>query len=146
MANLAPVLKISPVSSGQLLCAIEPHFQAIFGRNPPPRLEDFSVRLLICFGESVAGWHFGGSKNGETYMMTNTALLPEFRRLGVYSRFLQLLCDQLRASGYRRVISRHRPDNVAVLEAKKKAGFVEIGREIDPALGPLVTLARGMDG
>jgi hypothetical protein len=74
------------------------------------------------------------------YMMTNTAVLPEFRRQHLYSSFAALLIQQLRDRGVIRVISRHNHDNHAILDAKLKLGFLQTGFEDDPILGRLAIL------
>ena len=57
-----------------------------------------------------------------------------------YSSFVSALSARLRAEGCRRLVSRHRPGNKAVLEAKRKLGFTFAGETLDPAFGRLICL------
>jgi len=87
---------------------------------------------LVCYdGESVAGWSYGEMHDPETYFMSNSAILPAYRRRGIYSGFLTHFLDYLKALGYERVTSNHQPNNRAVLMAKLKAGFVISGMILD---------------
>ena len=63
--------------------------------------------------------------------MVNTALLPEHRGRGVYSRLLPLVLGQLRDAGYQLIRSHHHATNNAVLIPKLRAGFRLQGLEVD---------------
>lgn len=132
-------LTFRPVSEQELRDTIEPHFERQFGRTLP-LLSNQSDRFLFSVGQELAGWHFGRTVEPGVYMMTNTMVLSEFRRQGIYARFLKSIVSELGDRGLDCIVSRHRPDNHAVLFAKKAFGFVEIVEEIDPQLGRLVVL------
>lgn len=82
-------------------------------------------------GDTVAGWSYGDMHDAETYFMSNSAILPDYRRQGIYSGFLSQFLNYLRELGYERVTSTHQPNNSAVIMAKLKAGFVLSGMILD---------------
>lgn len=82
-------------------------------------------------GEDVAGWSYGEMHDPETYFMSNSAILPDYRRRGIYSCYLSHFIGYLKALGYERITSNHQPNNRAVLMAKLKAGFVLSGMILD---------------
>lgn len=82
-------------------------------------------------GDAVAGWSYGEMHDPETYFMSNTAVLPPYRRRGIYQSYLKHFIDYLTALGYERITSNHQPNNRAVLIAKLKVGFVLSGMILD---------------
>ena len=82
-------------------------------------------------GENVVGWSYGEMVDTETYFMSNSAILPDYRQRGLYSGFLTRLIAYLTALGYERITSTHQMNNRAVLIAKLKAGFVMSGVVLD---------------
>lgn len=128
---------------------IGPDYARVFGRRllgtRSPGDGDapvLALRLTVEMDGILAGWHFGESPDGRVYRMTNSAVLPEFRRRGVYG----LLCDELTrrliSRGIRMLVSRHRPGNEAILAAKRKQGFAPIGSVDDPRFGSLIEMGR----
>ncbi|UQN07577.1 GNAT family N-acetyltransferase [Deinococcus sp. QL22] len=86
---------------------------------------------LVLHGGEVAGWQISRQWDARTAYMINTALLPEHRGKGVYSRLLPTVLDVLKAEGYTLVRSHHHATNNAVLIPKLRAGFRLQGMEID---------------
>lgn len=82
-------------------------------------------------GENVVGWSYGEMVDAETYFMTNSAILSDYRQRGLYSKFLPQLIAYLTTLGYERITSTHQMNNRAVLIAKMKAGFVMSGVVLD---------------
>lgn len=142
---------------------IEPHHKVLFSGQSPRfdpesiytnderekvdvaarRLNLGAQRILIgaFYKSEFAGWHFGRQVAGDTYQMTNSAVLPQFRRKKIYERLLVTTMQAASSEGYQVVTSRHHPTNVAVIIPKLKAGFVISGMEVTDTFGTLITLS-----
>ncbi len=101
----------------------------------------YELRLLLLRGEEVIGWHIGRQAYREAANMSNTAIFPEHRSKGLYSRLLPAILELYRAQGFGRVLSKHHASNNAVLIPKLRAGFRITGFEIDERYGLFVNLA-----
>jgi ribosomal protein S18 acetylase RimI-like enzyme len=100
------------------------------------------IRVGAFSGEHLVGWTHGWFEPGRQFYVANSAVLPEFRRRGVYTRLMSALEERLRAEGCVRICSQHQADNSAVLIAKLKSGFVVTGMEFSAEMGLLVKLVR----
>ena len=110
------------------------------------RLRDrFVLRLVVRYGDDVAGWSLGVQNTAEQFRMANSAVLPEHRGKGLYSALLKYVLDRVRAEGFQTVFSHHHPTNTAVLIAKIKAGFIITGMEVTDDYGALVNLTCFFD-
>ena len=49
----------------------------------------FRINLGLFHENKLVGWSYGWQENRETYYMTNSAVLPEHRRKGLYTALLQ---------------------------------------------------------
>lgn len=81
--------------------------------------------------EQVVGWSYGEMHDTETFFMTNSAILPQYQRRGLYTALTSRLIAYLTELGYERITSNHQPNNRAVLIAKLRAGFVLSGMILD---------------
>jgi GNAT superfamily N-acetyltransferase len=97
---------------------------------------------FIFFNEQnePVGWSYGEMLDSMTFFMSNTGVLPAYRRRGIYSAFLKQLLRYLAALGYERVTSKHQTNNAPVIIAKLKAGFVIVGLDLDERWGAQVEL------
>lgn len=86
------------------------------------------------------GWSWGFQENSTTFYMCNSAVLPEFRRQGIYSRILTECLQKLATEGFQLVYSRHCATNNSVIIPKLKAGFLISKMEIDDKFGVLIHL------
>lgn len=75
-------------------------------------------------GDELIGVYEGRQERRAEYDMRRTALLPEWRRRGIYTAFLPKVVEAARAAGFLRVSSRHAVDNNAILVPKLAHGFV----------------------
>ena len=89
----------------------------------------------------IIGWSVGHQINSGDFFMGNSAVLPGFRRLGVYTKMLDLVVKRLKNNGYQMIISLHKLDNNAVLIPKLKYGFIITGFDVNDKYGILVKLA-----
>jgi GNAT superfamily N-acetyltransferase len=80
--------------------------------------------------------------NEQTFFMEWSGILPDYRRRGLYSLFLEALVPYLVELGIERITSNHMGNNRPVLIAKLKAGFIITGTTLDERHGMLVWLAR----
>ncbi|MFC4455559.1 GNAT family N-acetyltransferase [Deinococcus sonorensis] len=111
-------------------------------RREPPAGQRFA--WIVVHGGRVAGWQISRQWDARSAYMVNTALLPEHRGRGIYTRLLPLVMETLRAEGYRVIRSHHHATNNAVLVPKLRAGFVISGLEMDHH-GIVVVLSAALD-
>jgi len=114
-------------------------------RKQRDRLRDrgrqlFRLNLLIYCEEQLVGWSFGKQKGVDTFLMINSALLPEHQGNGVYSALLPLMLTLLKNEGFQEVRSNHRATNNRVLIPKLRAGFVITGTHLNDMFGFMVQL------
>jgi ribosomal protein S18 acetylase RimI-like enzyme len=88
----------------------------------------------------LAGWSFGEQESGETYYMINSAVLPAFRRRGLYRALVEATVREVAAQGFQRIYSRHVATNNAVIIPKLQVGFVITALELSDRFGTLVHL------
>lgn len=98
-----------------------------------------SFAVLFYQGQ-VAGWTVGMQEGSETYNMINSAVLPEHRGRGLYTRMLEITLKKITAMGYQKIHSKHNMMNSKVITAKLKKGFVITGLELNDFAGSLVQL------
>ena len=105
------------------------------------RLSDaYALRLGVFQQDTFVGWHFGAQATPSNFYMTNTGILKEHRRKGIYTALLSLVLERVKAEGFQMVSSRHNMTNNAVIIPKLKAGFVISGFEVNDMYGSLVQL------
>lgn len=100
------------------------------------------VRVGAFAGERLVGWSHAWREPGGQLYVANSAVLPAYRRQGLYTRLIAAMEEQALALGCDRVASHHVADNSAVLIAKLKAGYVIAGTEFSDEMGLLVKLVR----
>ena len=88
----------------------------------------------------LVGWAFGVQESRGRFYMINSAVLPGYRRQGIYSALLRYTLDWVAERGFQVVTSRHAATNNAVIIPKLKAGFTISGMELDDVFGTLVHL------
>ena len=155
-----PGYTLRPMGAEEAQQRLEPHLQGMFANNFRLKLsglysdQELSARkrlqsnmgtpFRLTWGlyhdDSFAGWTFGWQVDRETYYMTNSAVLPEHRRKGLYTAMLQILLARLTEEGFQIIFSRHTATNNAVLIPKLKFGFVLSSFELSDVHGTLVHL------
>ncbi len=100
----------------------------------------FSLNLGLFYGDEFCGWSVGAQSDYESYYMRNSAVLPQFRRRGLYRGMLNEVMQRLRGKGFQVVYSRHNATNNPVIIPKLQAGFVISALEISDRFGTLVHL------
>lgn len=99
------------------------------------------INLLAFQNGKFAGWSWGMQKEAELFYMVNSAVLPEFRRKGIYTALMNTMVKHALKEGFQKIYSRHVATNNAVIIPKLKAGFVITSMEISENFGALVHLA-----
>ncbi|MBL7689024.1 MAG: GNAT family N-acetyltransferase [Bdellovibrionaceae bacterium] len=100
----------------------------------------FRLDLGLFCGDEFCGWAIGAQSDYETYYMRNSAILPKFRRRGLYRALLSEVMKRLEAKGFQIAHSRHVATNNAIIIPKLRAGFVISSLEISDRFGTLVHL------
>lgn len=90
--------------------------------------------------EKFVGWSWGFQENNTTFYMCNSAVLPDHRRIGLYSSLVSRCIDILSNKGFQLIYSRHCATNNDVIIPKLKAGFIISKMEIDDKFGVLIHL------
>ena len=73
--------------------------------------------------------------------MANSAVLPDYRRHGIYSELLTACIRLTKEAGFEVIYSLHLSGNNAVIIPKLKAGFVISGMEMLEGAGMMVRLS-----
>lgn len=95
---------------------------------------------LLFYKGILAGWMWGYQDSRDSFYMVNSAVLPEHRGRGLYSRLLDTAMKELVQKGFQRIWSRHNQTNNAVIVPKLKRGFLISGTELSDVFGSLVHL------
>jgi len=101
----------------------------------------YSFNLCIFKGDEFCGWFFGQQQNNHTFYMQNSAILPQFRKQGLYTALLHEVLNKIKNKGFQIVLSRHIATNNSIIIPKLKAGFVITGLELSDRFGTLVHLS-----
>ena len=100
----------------------------------------YRIYLLAYVDGNFAGWAWGYQKSSTEYYMCNSAVLPEYRRLGIYQKMLEMTLEKASNDGFQEITSKHHACNNEVILPKLRKGFMISGFEINPRFGTLVTL------
>lgn len=103
------------------------------------------VRIGAFAGEALVGWSHAYVHHGAALYVASSAVVPEFRRQGIYTRLIAAMEAEALALGCLRVESHHQAANSAVLIAKLKAGYTIVGTEFAAETGLLVKMSRPLE-
>lgn len=101
----------------------------------------YRLNLGIFKGETFCGWFTGDQYNMETFYMRNSAILPEYRRLGLYTALMNEVIKRVGEKGFQIILSRHTTTNNNIIIPKLKAGFIITAIEMSDRFGTLVHLS-----
>ncbi len=110
--------------------------QALRDALPKPE----RVRVAAFDGERLIGCSSGWFEVGGNFYIGLSAVDPDYRRQGLYTRLLITMEDVVRARGGLSMSSQHVATNNAVRIAKLKLGYVVAGTEYVDQMGLLVRL------
>jgi ribosomal protein S18 acetylase RimI-like enzyme len=99
------------------------------------------INIGVFKGEDFCGWFSGDQYNYETFYMRNSAILPQYRRQGLYRELMHEVLRRTKEMGFQIVLSRHTTTNNSIIIPKLKAGFVITAIEVSDRFGILVHLS-----
>jgi len=99
------------------------------------------IFLLARDGETTAGWSWGYQSMDEEFYMCNSAVMPEYRRKGIYKSLLDKMIDEAANEGFQVITSKHHVGNNAIIIPKLQRDFRIVGTELDLRFGLFVKLA-----
>lgn len=102
--------------------------------------QPFRLCLGVFKNDKFVGWSWGIQEPAETFYMVNSAILPEYRRLGLYSMLLKTMIESVSKLGFQIIYSKHNATNNAVIIPKLKEGFTISSLEVSDMFGVLVHL------
>lgn len=100
------------------------------------------VRIGAFAGEQLVGWSVGWLQPGGVLYVGNSAVLPPWRRRGIYAQLMAAIEQRAIELGCQQVASSHRAANAPVLIAKLRAGYVICGTEFSLEMGLLVKMVK----
>lgn len=103
------------------------------------------VHLAAFEGEDLVGWTTAFQTKPLELYMRNSAVFPQYRRKGVYTKLMNEMLVQAEKAGYQTVSSYHICTNNAVIIPKLKAGFNIVGMEVWDDVGVVVRLVRNLN-
>jgi GNAT superfamily N-acetyltransferase len=124
------------------------HLREAFNEEEKTKLKElhqslgtpYKLRLGVFEGEKFIGWHYGYQETALKFYMCNSAILPGYRRKGLYSKLLKKALEIIQAKGFQEIYSRHMPTNNQVIIPKLKEGFMITSMQIEDIFGVLVHL------
>ena len=108
----------------------------------PTATQAQQVRIGAFSGDTLVGWSHAVLAHGGSLYVSNSAVEPEYRRQGLYTKLMAAMEEQARAMGCLRIESHHRAANSAVLIAKLEAGYTIVGTEFSGEMGLLVKMSK----
>ena len=99
------------------------------------------INLGLYHENKFIGWSWGYQESAFRFYMCNSAVFPEFRRKGLYTRLLNEIVSRVNDLGFQEIYSKHTITNNAVIIPKLKADFIISSIEISDLFGTLVTLS-----
>lgn len=100
------------------------------------------IRVGAFAENELVGWSHGFLSHGGALHVSSSAVVPEYRRQGVYTRLMAAMESQASSLGCMRVESHHQAINAGVLIAKLKAGYTIVGTEFAAEMGLLVKMSK----
>jgi GNAT superfamily N-acetyltransferase len=113
--------------------------------TPPTPTQAQQVRIGAYAGDVLIGWSHAFNLQGGVMYVGSSAVEPEFRRQGVYTRLVGAMEEEARALGCFQIESHHRTGNADVLIAKLKLGYLVVGTEFTVNMGVLVKLSKQLE-
>lgn len=99
------------------------------------------IYLLAKIDNKPVGWSWGMQSSYQSFYMCSSAVLPRYRRQGIYSQLLKTMIQAAKHHGFVNIESRHLACNNPVIIAKLRQGFVITGTELDIHYGFMVRLS-----
>lgn len=101
---------------------------------------NLTMHSVLFYNSKLAGWSFGYQDTKESFLMANSAILPEFRGRSLYSLLLDEIIEHLTKKGIQRIWSNHSLTNNHIILPKLKRGFLITGFHVNDTAGTLVDM------
>lgn len=101
---------------------------------------NLTMHSVLFYEGKLVGWSFGYQDTKESFLMANSAILPEFRGKSLYSLLLEDIIQHLIKKGIQRICSNHSLTNNHIILPKLKRGFLVTGFHVNDMAGTLVEL------
>jgi len=124
--NIRAVLSDEEIEAGKKLRQNEKH--------------KFTYRLIAKINDEPVGWSFGFQTRADACYMCNSAVLPNYRRKGVYKALMKEAVKVASNEGFQTIYSEHKLHNNPIIIAKLKAGFEVTGLSLNDSFGNLLRL------
>jgi ribosomal protein S18 acetylase RimI-like enzyme len=129
------------------------HLDALMGEPPAQAHRDLRkslpaperIRIAAHDGDRFVGYSHGWFEVGGRFYIGSSAVHPDYRRRGVYTRLLRAVEKAVRERGGIAISSHHVATNNPVLIAKLKLGYVIAGVEFIEPMGLLVRLVHYLE-
>ena len=107
-------------------------------------------RIKLYFGlfdekDRFVGWTCGFQANPNEFYMMSSAVFPEYRRKGWYTKLVKCMLAEVDSQGFQMVSSNHIATNNPVIIAKMKLGFMITGIEVSDNMGIILRLVYSLN-
>lgn len=102
--------------------------------------QNYTLHTLLFFQDELAGWSMGFQNTKESFLISNSAILPKFRGRSLYSNMQDEIIKVILSKGFQKIQSFHSLTNNAIILSKLKKGFVITGMEVNDLSGVLIQL------
>jgi GNAT superfamily N-acetyltransferase len=100
----------------------------------------YELNLGVFYQDKMIAWSDGQQMSDNRYYMRNSAVLPQHRNQGIYSKLTDIVLEQTKQEGFLEIYSSHLATNNAILIAKMKKGFFITGMDLHPRFGTRINL------
>jgi len=137
------------------------HYQSLFGNdhtffadkyysesenNKMEKLKErmgnlFALHIgLFSKNNEFVGFTFGFQESEEVFYMACSAVLPEYRRSGLYTELVKFVIKRTSDEGFQKIYGTHCATNNAVIIPKLKLGFIFSKLELSDTFGTIIHL------
>lgn len=97
--------------------------------------------LLARHKEEIVGWCWSRQRDHLCLDLVNAAVIPEYRRNGIYTLLLSDLLGRVCEDGFQWIVTEHVISDNPIIIANLKQGFVVTGLRTDVRFGNLLELS-----
>lgn len=102
--------------------------------------QNYTLHTLLFYKEELAGWSMGFQNTTESFLISNSAILPKYRGRSLYSNMQDQVIKIVLSKGFQKIQSFHTLTNNVIILSKLKKGFVITGMHINEVSGTLLQL------
>lgn len=97
----------------------------------------YTLHTLAKLNDKTIGWSWGYQDTSNSYYLANSAILPAFRRQGIYTQMLTTTMEKLVSQGFQKIWGRCFATNNEAIIPKLKFGFYLTGFELNDTFGTM---------